>query len=57
MTQTEYVNHSGLTKGRVSQLVKAGMPLTSLQAADSWRGMSALKRPGIIRRSGTVPTA
>ena len=57
MTQTEYVNHSGLTKGRVSQLVKAGMPLTSLQAADSWRGMSALKRPGIIPKSALGSSA
>lgn len=44
MTQTEYAKHSGLTKGRVSQLVKAGMPLTSPQSADEWRGMSAQKR-------------
>lgn len=44
MTQTEYAKHSGLTKGRVSQLVKAGMPLSSPQAADEWRGMSAQKR-------------
>jgi hypothetical protein len=47
MTQSEYVKHSGLTKGRVSQLVKAGMPLTSPQDADQWRGMSAQKRPGV----------
>lgn len=45
MTQSEYVAHSGLTKGRVSQLVKAGMPLTSKEAADAWRGMSAKSRP------------
>jgi len=44
MTQTEYARHAGLTKGRVSQLVKAGMPLTSPEAADSWRGMSAQRR-------------
>lgn len=44
MTQSEYVAHSGLTKGRVSQLVKAGMPLTSKEAADAWRGMSAKSR-------------
>ena len=53
MTQTDYVNHSGLTKGRVSQLVKAGMPLTSPEAADSWRGMGAQKRPGIIPKSAS----
>lgn len=51
MTQSEYVAHSGLTKGRVSQLVKAGMPLTSKEAADAWRGMSAQKRPGMIPKS------
>jgi len=44
MTQTEYAKHSGLTKGRVSQLVKAGMPLTSPEAADQWRGMSSQRK-------------
>jgi hypothetical protein len=57
MTQTDYVNHSGLTKGRVSQLVKAGMPLTSPEAADSWRGMGATKRPGIIPKSASGSSA
>jgi len=38
MTQTEYVKHSGLSKGRVSILVKHGMPLTSPEEADAWRG-------------------
>jgi len=44
MTQTEYAKAASLTKGRVSQLVKAGMPLDSKEAADAWRGMSAQKR-------------
>jgi hypothetical protein len=44
MTQSDYVKHSGLTKGRVSQLVKAGMPLTSPEEADRWRGMSSKGR-------------
>lgn len=44
MTQAEYAARSGLTKGRVSQLVKAGMPLTSPEAADAWRGSFASKR-------------
>lgn len=44
MTQVQYAKLSGLTAGRVSQLVKAGMPLTSKEAADQWRGMSAQKR-------------
>jgi hypothetical protein len=51
MTQSDYVRHSGLTKGRVSQLVKAGMPLDSPEAADGWRGMSAQKRSSIIPKS------
>jgi hypothetical protein len=38
MTQTEYCKHSGLSKGRVSQLVANGMPLTSPEEADAWRG-------------------
>ena len=41
MTQAEYAKHAGVTRARVSQLVKAGMPLASKEAADSWRGMSA----------------
>ena len=53
MTQSDYVKHSGLTKGRVSQLVKAGMPLTSPEDADQWRGMSAQKRAGNIPKSGS----
>lgn len=44
MTQTEYAKAANLTRGRVSQLVKAGMPLTSREAADQWRGMGARKR-------------
>lgn len=57
MTQSEYAKHSGLTKGRVSQLVKAGMPLVSKEAADSWRGMSARTRPTPNGKgSGDAPT-
>lgn len=46
MTQADYARATGLTRARVSQLVKAGMPLTSKEAADAWRGMSAQKRAG-----------
>lgn len=45
MTQADYARATGLTKGRVSQLVKAGMPLASREAADKWRGMSTRSRP------------
>lgn len=44
MTQADYARATGLTKGRVSQLVKAGMPLASREAADKWRGMSTRAR-------------
>jgi hypothetical protein len=44
MTQADYARAAGLTRGRVSQLVKAGMPLTSKEAADQWRGMSVQQR-------------
>ncbi len=43
--QSEYIAHSGLSKGQVSKLVKAGMPLTSLDDADRWRGLRARKPP------------
>ena len=45
ITQSEYVAHSGLSKGQVSKLHKAGMPLTSLDDADRWRGLRARKPP------------
>lgn len=44
MTQADYARATGLTKGRVSQLVKAGMPIGSREAADKWRGMSVRAR-------------
>ena len=50
MTQSDYVKHSGLTKGRVSQLTAAGMPLTSPEEADAWRG----SRKGIGGRPSTL---
>ncbi len=49
--QTDYAKHAGLSKGHVSNLVRTGMPLTSLEAADQWRGMSAKPRPS---RAGKV---
>lgn len=55
MTQTEYAKHSGLSKGRVCQLVKAGMPLTSKEAADQWRGMGAKKRAEVAPETGPGP--
>lgn len=45
ITQSQYVGHSGLSKGQVSKLVAAGMPLTSVEEADRWRGLRARKPP------------
>ena len=43
--QTQYVDHSGLSKGQVSKLVAAGMPLDSLEDADRWRGAGRVAGP------------
>lgn len=51
MTQSEYAKHAGLTRGRVSQLVKAGMPLTTKEAADQWRGTATRSRPDSAKAS------
>ena len=37
MKQIDYCRHSGLSKARVSELVRQGMPLDSQEAADAWR--------------------
>lgn len=37
IAQSELVEKWGLTKGRISQLVSEGMPLDSLEAAETWR--------------------
>lgn len=37
MTQSDYAKSAGLTRARVCQMVKAGMPLDSRDAADQWR--------------------
>lgn len=51
MTQTEYVKHSGLSKGRVSQLCSQGMPLDSAQTADAWRGSRAQRKTPTVEAS------
>lgn len=37
MKQIDYCQHSGLSKARVSELARQGMPLDSPEAADTWR--------------------
>lgn len=38
MTQKEYADRSGISPAYVCKLVKMGMPLSSPEAADEWRG-------------------
>ena len=44
ISQKAYAIHSGLSRGRVSQLCRQGLPLGSFEAADAWRGMTARQR-------------
>jgi len=37
MTQKTYAAHAGLSRARICQLVRQGMPLDSPEAADTWR--------------------
>jgi len=52
ITQSQYVAHSGLSKGRVSQLVSAGMPLDSVEACDAFRNLGPIRseREARLRR-------
>jgi len=56
MTQSEYVKHSGLSKGQVSKLVAKGMPMTSAAAADAWRGSTARRHPPSLPKTAPEPT-
>lgn len=51
MTQKIYAAHAGLSRARVCQLVRQGMPLTSMEAADAWR------RTNTRGRKPPAPTA
>ena len=44
ISQKAYAHHANLTRGRVSQLCRQGLPLDSLEAADAWRGLTARQR-------------
>ena len=61
MTQRDYCRHAGLSPARVSQLVKAGMPLTSPEAADGWRRLNTWSRkppaPAPADAASTAPKA
>ena len=44
MTQRSYAEHAGITHGYVNYLVKKGMPMDSVEAADAWRQKNIRRR-------------
>ena len=44
MTQKTYAAHAGLSRARVCQLVRQGMPIDTPEAADAWRRQNTLAR-------------
>lgn len=44
MNQKTYATHAGLSRARVCQLARQGMPLTSPEAADQWRRLNTWSR-------------
>lgn len=44
MTQRSYAEHAGITHGYVNYLVKKGMPMDSVEAADAWRQKNVRRR-------------
>ncbi len=44
MKQIDYCRHSGLSKARISELVRQGMPLDSQESADTWRRLNTWSR-------------
>ncbi len=44
MNQKTYATHAGLSRARVCQLARQGMPLDSPEAADNWRRLNTWSR-------------
>ncbi len=58
MKQSDYCRHSGLSKARISELARKGMPMTSPEAADSWRRQHTWSRkPPAPAGPPAAPTA
>lgn len=53
MTQKTYAAHAGLSRARVCQLVRQGMPIDTPEAADAWRRTNTWSR----RPPAPPPTA
>lgn len=54
MTQRAYAEHSGLTTGYVTMLVKKGMPMDSPEVADAWRAQN-IRAKNIRRVTDPAP--
>lgn len=55
VSQKTLVEKWGVTKGRISQLVKRGMPLDSVEAAEEWRRQYATIAPKPIKAIPSEP--
>ena len=54
VTQQELAERWGISKGRVSQLVSAGMPLTSVEDAELWRARRH-EASGVAPKGHSIP--
>jgi hypothetical protein len=53
-TQAQIAGHLGVSPGRVSQMVKAGMPTGTIEDAERWRAANRQRAPAI---KATAPRA
>ena len=56
MKQSDYCRHSGLSKARVSELTRKGMPLDSPEAADAWRRLNTWSKKPPAPTAHQAPT-
>ena len=55
MTQRAYAEHAGITHGYVNYLVKKGMPMDSMEAADAWRQKNIRRRADFMKDTPAPP--
>lgn len=54
-THAQLSRELGLSRGRITQLAKLGMPLYSLEAATAWRAQNVAPRAGSTRKAENLP--